>query len=173
MGKWWWSLAAAAAIAVVAASACSTHDAGKPCNDNPWQCSSGQTCWPVQCTCSGSGSCDPTNCTPRFDCTASVAGRAAGQSCENKIGKATCGDDQACIGFADGGTPTCSAFCDSSHPCPSDQACVPLTLGNSSLVENVCVTVGSDGGYLPPPIEDAGGGSFPDAGGDVANTHTA
>lgn len=126
----------------------SSSSQATPCNENPWECSSGQTCWPQQCTCPSGASCDPTTCTPQFQCVAS-AGKQAGESCQLQIGQPTCGDLQTCVELADAGpTGACRYYCDPTDPsrgCAPGFTCEQLSVGNSSATEHVCV---------PAPLED-------------------
>ncbi len=98
-----------------------------PCNENPWECQAGQTCWPK----------DPTT----FACLNSGAGKV-GDACLDAVGSPTCGDGLACLQLtsSDG---TCAAYCsktDPSRACPSGQTCTALTLlGVGGLQFQVCV----------------------------------
>jgi hypothetical protein len=159
-----------ACIGVLGAIACSSSSAGAtPCNDAPWQCGTGQTCWP-DCVCSSQQNCTAQNCTPQFSCVASNNAVPEGQNCDLVIGKAQCGDNQTCVEMQDSGAGNgiCRQYCDQHGGCPSPDSCVELTVGNntsSSATERVCV---------PPPLEgdanlgvDTGGGSSGSSSGGV------
>ncbi len=156
------ALLALALAGVVGGIACSSSRAGStPCNEAPWQCGSGQTCWP-NCVCSSQQNCTAQNCTPQFSCMASDNAVPEGQNCDLVIGKPQCGDNQTCVELVDAGSGNgvCRQYCDQHGGCPSGESCVELTVGNatsSSATERVCV---------PPPLDtdasfdiDAGGGS--------------
>jgi hypothetical protein len=142
------ALAAACSFAFALGIGCGASSSQPaPCNENPWQCSSGQTCWPAQCTCPAGTSCDPTNCAPQFQCVRSAA-KQAGESCQLQIGQATCGDMQTCVELADAGAAgVCRYYCDPSDPtrgCAAGFICEQLTVGNSEATEHVCVPTPSD-----------------------------
>src|SRR5215467_1136500 len=98
---------------LVACSTKSSSSSGQ-CNDNPWQCSAGQTCWPTD-----------NNPTPDFGCIASTPGAKPGDPCHESPGTATCGDFMLCdqIGAAGG---ICALYCDSAHNCPNGYVCAQL-----------------------------------------------
>lgn len=129
----------AAAIGLLAA--CSSTSGGSsttPCNENPFECTSGQTCW-------------PKDAVPTFACLNSGPGKK-GDSCQNTPGSATCGDGLACLQLASAGG-TCVAYCDSTntaHACASGETCTLAYLGGPSGPQlHLCV-----GGS--PPHNDAG-----------------
>jgi hypothetical protein len=133
------------------------------CNDDPFQCGKGQTCWPQQCTCPPGTSCDPTDCTPQFQCLAG-ADKQAGDPCQLTIGQVTCGELQTCVELRDsGGGGTCRDYCDPGDPrrgCVSGFQCVALGVGGSASVESVCVPAPADEdaslGIDVPSSDDAG-----------------
>jgi hypothetical protein len=158
-------------------AACSSSPApAKPCNEDPWQCAAGQTCWPQSCSCASGW---------QFSCVASAQGIPLGESCTLDLGKVQCGDMQTCVAFEDAGTGFCRAYCDPSNVargCASGQECTQLFVGNASppRAEYVCVPI--------PTMEDAslgvdgntssssGGGLIdvivqPDVEADNVNTH--
>jgi hypothetical protein len=99
-------------LAAVSILACSSksNPATQPCNENPWECPSGQTCWP---TLSGS-----------FECVNSGPG-AAGSSCQDSAGVATCGDGLACLATT-ATNGVCTPYCDNTNPahaCPAGLVC--------------------------------------------------
>jgi hypothetical protein len=151
-----------ACIGVVSAIACSSSKAGSTaCNEAPWQCGTGQTCWPAQCSCPSSQqqACTPANCTPQFQCVQSDNAVPEGQNCDFSIGKAQCGDNQTCVQPQDAGAGggVCRQYCDQNGGCPQGYTCTALLVGNSSATQRVC---------LPPSLDtdanlgvDTGGGS--------------
>jgi hypothetical protein len=122
-------LAHSIALAVVSlALACSSKSSPVPCNEDPWECPSGQTCWPSNGT--------------SFACLNSGTGTAGGP-CEDSEGIATCGDGLACLQTTSAGG-TCVAYCDNtdpSHACPSTQLCeMDVVVGTTIYV---CVGTGA------------------------------
>src|SRR5215207_3866951 len=67
----------------------------KPCNEDPWQCPAGQTCWGTDVN--GSA----------FACLNSGSGKA-GDPCQNIVSSPTCGDGLACFALQGGGDPVCT-----------------------------------------------------------------
>ena len=95
-----------------------------PCNENPWECPSGQTCWPK----------DQTS----FQCLNSGPGKA-GSSCNDTVGIPTCGDGLACLQLPPA-TGTCVPFCDNtdpSHACGAGAICQTAIIGASQV--HLCV----------------------------------
>jgi hypothetical protein len=110
--------------AISLALACSTSSGTTPCNENPWVCPAGQTCWPK----------DETT----FACLNSGTGTAGG-ACEDTGGTATCGDGLACLQMS-GAAGTCAAYCDNtdtSHACPSGQSCEMAVIIGTTI--QICV----------------------------------
>jgi hypothetical protein len=146
------SIAATLAVALVALGVgCRASPApAAPCNEEPFQCAAGQTCWPLQCTCPAGTPCGPDDCTPRFECVAS-AGAGPGDPCHLEIGRVTCGDLQTCVEIAGSGAGgACRSYCDPDvpdHGCASGFACVRLGVGgaSSSAAEHVCVPATPEG----------------------------
>src|SRR5258708_7125997 len=99
--------AAAGTVGVVVVACGSSSPAATPCNENPWQCASGQTCWPQSCNCPGGW---------QFACLASVSGTPLGSNCTLEIGKVACGDTQTCVFLQDASDGVCRAYCDPSNP---------------------------------------------------------
>ncbi|HEY8042002.1 MAG TPA: hypothetical protein VIF15_19500 [Polyangiaceae bacterium] len=140
-----------------------------PCNEDPFQCGAGKTCWPQQCTCPSGTGCSPTDCTPQFECAGS-AGKQPGDACQLQIGQVTCGDLQTCVALAGSGAPgVCRVYCDPGDPrrgCASGFGCVQLGVGSSSAVENVCLPAPSaeDASLsVDAPSSDDAGAYDPDA----------
>ncbi len=159
----WTALGLLAVAAIGAWSACSSSSGGSAqCNANPWSCAAGTTCWPATCTCA-KPPCDSTTCTPQFACLPSLS-KQPGEACQDNFGvkAASCGDQQACVAFADAGTTAgvCSSYCDPSHACPDGFACQSVSVGlaQNAPVESVCIALPPEGGV------DFDGGTPPDSG---------
>jgi hypothetical protein len=128
------------------ALACGSNDtpqASPPCNQNPWLCPAGQTCWAA-------------DGVPNFVCLASGASKL-GEACEPRAGTATCGDGLLCLQLVGNASGQCRAFCDpmgSGHGCAAGEACRAAALNsNLNVLFHVCV-----------------GSSVPDAGAPDAPT---
>jgi len=144
----------AVALGLAAAFACGSSksgsstgvDSGTPCNANPWECPSGQVCWPIS--------------NAAFACLPSGTAQA-GDTCSLMIGAATCSDGLNCLATADSGVGFCSPYCDltgTSHECPATAACETVSLpGGASF--NACVPF-EEGG-----TSDEAGASETDASG--------
>jgi hypothetical protein len=146
----------AALIASIAsiALACSSSSSPKtqPCNENPWECPKGQTCWPMA---------DST-----FECLNSGVG-TLGSACQDSVGVPTCSDGFACFATSSAGG-ACTPYCDStdpSHACPTGLTCQTAELLTSSATEfHVCAGGTLIGG--PPGGADSGTpAAGPDSGG--------
>ena len=105
-------------------------EAGVPCNQNPFECPAGQTCWPA----SGGG----------FACLMSNASAKKGDVCQNYAGSATCGDGLMCY-EPNTSSGVCAPYCDNAmgHPCAAGELCALLHLPNAGDV-HACVAIGSD-----------------------------
>ncbi|HEX4445519.1 MAG TPA: hypothetical protein VH044_02235 [Polyangiaceae bacterium] len=116
-----------AGVSVLACSSSSTPAAPPPCNEDPWECPTTQTCWPK----------DQTS----FECV-NVGTGAAGDACVDTLGAATCGAGLACL-QTDTTGGHCLLYCDNTdvnHPCPSGQSCqTAFLLGTSGAQFHVCV----------------------------------
>lgn len=133
-------------------SACSNSSspsaARPPCNEDPWQCPAGQTCWPTD--------------TNGFQCLNSGPG-AAGSACDNTIGASTCGDGLACLQFTPPALGTCLPYCDAadpSHACSAGSTCQIIGEGNTGTTTiHACIANGAasgDGGGAAAGTSDAG-----------------
>jgi hypothetical protein len=105
----------------VAAAACASPPADTPpaCNQNPWECPTGQNCWPES--------------TSTFACVTAGSG-APGSPCPNVVGTASCVAGFGCYQQSSASMGVCVAYCDSQHPCASG-TCTAATLscdGSSS-----------------------------------------
>lgn len=115
-------------LVVACSSTSSSTSAPGPCNENPWECGAGQTCW-------------PKDAVPTFACLNSGGGKK-GDACSNTPGNATCGDGLACLQTTSAGG-TCVTYCDSTntaHACASGEACTTAIVGGASGPQiHVCV----------------------------------
>jgi hypothetical protein len=112
--------------------ACSSEDAPAtpvPCNQDPWTCPAGQTCW-------------PKDQAGAFACLNSAAGVKLGDACTNTIGTPSCGDRLACFQAVGAATGTCVAYCDrtkADRGCGAGQTCQTATLAGTSATFSICV----------------------------------
>jgi hypothetical protein len=106
-------------------------DGSVPCNENPWECPAGQTCWPVTGT--------------TFACLPSGGGQS-GAPCALDVGVATCTDGLNCLETTGTGMGICSPFCDATHACPATSSCEGGYLPDGGATFNVCVPQSNDGG---------------------------
>jgi hypothetical protein len=120
---------------LVTLMACSDSSAAPavPCNEDPWECPAGRTCWPVS--------------TSAFDCLISGTGKA-GDPCQNTTNAPSCGDGMACLAPNAAGPTLCAAYCDASHACPAGTTCTMGSLAGTPTAFQVC---------LGTPVTDAGG----------------
>lgn len=98
-----------------------TSAATNTCNDNPWICPAGQTCWPV----------GPDQ---GFDCFNEGPG-ALGEGCQLYPSSPTCRAGLLC-----GAGDVCAPYCDTqdpAHACPSPLVCLPLQITQAGEV-HVC-----------------------------------
>jgi hypothetical protein len=129
-------------------AACSSSSSPASCNQNPFACPTGQTCWV------GSGPDD-------YACFGSGRG-VVGDPCTPLPGSPSCGDRLACVSSGPAGSPmgTCAAFCDptnsASHGCPPGELCQSVTLPGGTQSFNACVAPTPDSGGAGP---DAAGAS--------------
>jgi hypothetical protein len=145
---------------VAAACSSSSGSSSTPCNQDPWQCSSTQTCWPQSAT--------------AFACMNAGPGML-GSACEDTPGTPTCGAGLFCLQttMMPG---TCLAYCSTSdpkHACTGGAVCAMGALGGLGGPEfNLCVPMavgdggtGADGGGTTDGGGTADGGSDAPAGG--------
>lgn len=149
------------AVLFVALAACSSSSSGSsgastPCNENPWECPSDQTCWPQS--------------TTAFACLNAGPGKQ-GDACLDTVGSPTCGAGLFCLQSPGASMGTCVAYCsttDPSHGCSGD-VCTPVELSQTSgAAFSVCAPsqtptpdAGSDTGSAAQP--DAAPDAGPDA----------
>lgn len=132
-------------------AACSSESETKatppPCNQDPWQCPAGQTCWPV-------------DTTGRFACLNSAAGVNKGDECANTLGAPTCGDGLACFQAVGDAKGRCVAYCDpakAGRGCAAGETCATAQLSgtNSSFMICASPTAPADAGTDTGPAADA------------------
>lgn len=132
--------------------ACSSSESSStpkpPCNEDPWQCAAGQTCWPQD----GAGT---------FACLNSAVGKAKGDACTNLVGSPTCGDGLACFQAAGAAVGRCVAYCDptkAGRGCASGETCSTAMLSGSSSKFQICVgaTAPADAGADTAAPADTG-----------------
>jgi hypothetical protein len=119
-------VACGAALAV----ACSINDDLflTECNENPWECPSGEACW--------LGTATSFGCFP-------AGGAFVGVPCQATLGTPTCQAGLACV---EGTCEPCCSFADSSHACSSRTGCKTISFGGTLV--NECVPVDTaDGGH--------------------------
>jgi hypothetical protein len=132
-------------------SSSSATDGGSsstPCNENPWECSAGQVCWPQTQT--------------TYACLNAGPGMLGG-ACVNTVGSPTCGAGLACFQAIGASGGACYDYCsttDPSHACTGNAVCQTVALGGSGGPEfSICVpqNVGtSDGGAEASSQADTG-----------------
>ncbi|HEY3816318.1 MAG TPA: hypothetical protein VGL81_04055 [Polyangiaceae bacterium] len=141
-------------LLLLAMTACSSSSGGSsastPCNQDPWECPSAQTCWPES--------------VDAFACLNAGPG-ALGDPCENTVTTPTCGAGLACFQSVGSSSTmgSCVAYCsttDPSHACPSGDLCETAVLGGAGGPEfSICVS--------PSSGEDAGSSQGDGAAGDA------
>ncbi len=161
-----------AGLVLSCSSSSRSGSAAVPCNEAPFDCPTGQTCWP---NANGTG----------FECLNSVAGVAVGASCNDTVGAPTCGDAQLCYQASTSAAGECLAYCDPSSPahgCASGFTCRDELefSNNTSLTTYVCVpptTTTQDSGAPDSSTTDSASAadtsSTTDAGTDAATDATA
>jgi hypothetical protein len=109
------------------ALACSSTSSSSPapCNEDPFQCASGQTCWTAD--------------AKTFSCVPSGAAQY-GESCQPVAGAAPCADGLLCLATTNAGGK-CVHYCDPSgtaHACASG-TCTAAAIGSASgPITHVC-----------------------------------
>jgi hypothetical protein len=148
MFDWRWALTSFLLVGALVVCACSSSSSGplqlgSGCNTDPEGCPTGTTCWPA-------------DSAPNLKCLASDPGAGFGASCQQAIGKATCGDGLACdqTGPSNG---SCTYYCGSNgHGCPPGYECRETHVGSAGgPTIDVCRPSGLvvDGGTV---IDDGG-----------------
>jgi hypothetical protein len=120
-------------VFAMSSAACSSSSSDTavttPCNVDPWQCPTGQTCW-------------PKDQTGAFACLNSAAGKAKGDACTNTVGSPTCGDGLACFQGVGDSSGKCVPFCDNAtagRGCGAGETCSTVTLAGTSNSFHVCI----------------------------------
>lgn len=147
--------------------ACSSEDSNGsktvvPCNQDPWSCPAGQTCW-LNDLAAGT-----------FKCLNSAAGVAKGAACQNIVGSPTCGDGLACLQLVGGSTGACTTFCDrtkADRGCAAGEDCVQVMVQGASSSFFACAprAVPGDAGTDAPADTGSAADSGADAGSDSAD----
>ncbi len=156
-------------LLALAATACSSSSGGTeadaattPCNENPWECPSSQTCWPASAS--------------AYSCMNAGPGKL-GASCQNTIASPTCGAGLACFQALGATGGSCVAYCsttDTNHACTGGLVCETVTLVSAGGPQfSVCVSPpGSDAG-TDAPHGDTGTDSAPPADSPPADSPAA
>ena len=129
----------------------STPAAKVPCNEDPWQCPAGQTCW-------------PKDTTGDFTCLNSATGKAKGDECTNIVGAPTCGDGLACFQGVGDATGKCVAYCapaKAGRGCAAGETCSTAMLNGSTSKFQICVGASTpkDAGAETSPMDTGAGDS--------------
>ena len=142
-----------ALLPILLLAACSSSEGSSstppvPCNEDPWQCPAGQTCW-------------PKDATGAFACLNSAVGKAKGDECSNVVGAPTCGDGLACFQAVGDATGRCVSYCDNAKAgrgCAAGESCVTATLSGTSAAFRVCIGAATptDAGSPDTGATDAG-----------------
>jgi hypothetical protein len=154
--------AASALLFSLLLAACSSSSNGggtasTPCNQDPWECSSGQTCWPQS--------------ESAFACMNAGPG-SLGSACQDTVGSPSCGAGMFCLQGVNTTGGACVAYCsttDPKHACTGNAQCEEAFLGSAGgPAVTVCVSTIStngDAGTAPDGNAAADGGSDAPAGG--------
>lgn len=155
------SLVVGALVVAGLLGGCSSSSGGgssppPPCNESPFECPAGQTCW-------------LDSAGTAFACLDSAAGVAVGATCVNTVGTPTCGDGELCYQSATGAgaSGTCAEYCDPTSPahgCAAGYACAELELETSAgLTTHVCVSTATGGMDAGPDGSSGADASASDA----------
>lgn len=103
----------AGCLLVVTTAMCTEYEpeAALPCNEDPWSCPAGQTCWILS---DGTASC------------INASSQKAGGDCNPVIGTTDCDVGLACIQPQGTNNGRCTEFCsttDVNHKCPMGFTC--------------------------------------------------
>jgi len=133
-----WAVWIATASAAMACSSSPAPPPAKPCNEDPWECPAGRTCWPVSQT--------------AFGCVVSGTGKA-GDACDDVTNAPSCGDGLVCLApMSTGGV--CTPYCDATDPgrgCPAGQTCLTVHLVSSQgLTFQACAGPAAPAGDAGP-----------------------
>jgi hypothetical protein len=139
-----WTIVAAFSLSLGALGGCSSKSSPPPCNEDPFECGTGQTCW-------------VTDTELDFACLNSGSGQE-GSSCAPTVDEPTCGDGLVCFAQQGGTTGTCLAFCDNTstaHACSGGAMCTPVSFNGASASFSVCI--GASTGPTPSDAGTSGG----------------
>jgi hypothetical protein len=128
------------------ADSSSSSNGPKPCNEDPFQCPAGQTCWPNQ-DLSG------------FLCQNSGPG-AIGDECQLIGGQVTCGDGLLCMMPLGSTMGVCTPYCDSTdpaHACPDMAACQTAQIKPGDFIVHFCPPQSGTGGSGGQGVGGTGG----------------
>lgn len=108
--------------------ACGSSSSSAPagCNTDPWECPSGQNCWPQTDT--------------SYACLYAGPG-TLGSACLDVVGTASCAAGLGCAQMASGNMGTCVAYCDAQHPCPSGTTCTVAHLTTCDASSSSCAAI--------------------------------
>jgi hypothetical protein len=146
------ALLAATLLAAALAGGCSGDETAEPapsCNEDPWSCADGQTCW-------------PNLAADKFECFNAGLGQM-GDACQNTVGQPTCGPDLACLQLQGEPQGQCTPYCDlqdPEHGCPTGLGCVKVILptpAGKTFTFHVCNTQGQGGAGGSGGAAGAGG----------------
>ena len=136
----------ALALACSSSSSSASGDGGvKPCNEDPFQCPAGQTCW-------------IKDQTGVFACLNSQPTAKKGDACVNIQGSPSCGDGMLCFQQIGEATGHCATYCDNTvqgKGCAATEVCREAQF-QTGLKVHVCIgpAATSDAG-----TQDSGGGT--------------
>jgi hypothetical protein len=139
-------------LALVLVAACSSSSGGGNnattlCNQNPWQCPAGQTCW-------------PNDQQGDFACLDSGKGQA-GAACMDVVGTPACADGLFCAPQTSGSASgICAPYCDETtagHGCASGEQCEQITVVNTIVHACTSPSSGTDAGTDDAGHADSGG----------------
>jgi hypothetical protein len=133
---------------LAACSSSSSTTGVKPCNEDPFQCPAGQTCW-------------IKDQTGVFACLNSQSSAKKGDACVNIQGSPSCGDGMLCFQQLNEATGHCVDYCDNTvagKGCAAGELCREAGF-QSNLKVHVCIgatPAGNDGGTDSGSASDAG-----------------
>ncbi len=104
-------------------------DPNVPCNEDPWNCDDGQTCWfdesGLAMTCLNAG--------PAVE----------GLPCSPAVGSPACGEGLLCVALNGEDMGVCRRFCDvtpTCKACPNDYPCRNIIFNNPNTGDEVAAT---------------------------------
>lgn len=114
--------------ALLAVGCDATPTGPKPCNEDPFQCVNGETCW-------------PNKGSTGFECLGGGAGQV-GDTCQLVAGAPTCGQRLICIMQQESTTGVCAQYCDPpavNRACLGGDVCAAFILAESGMPIKACV----------------------------------